>query len=228
MAEEVFSWDFVFFLSLVPVQFREPGNWRKLCWWTCERRLFIHPYLWEKAALQCDVFHPTKGGSREWTNLKWGKGKVVILIMKTNLFNEDCDKFGLMGLCILPDSLLVAVSHWKIIFTNRFENGSGFPLTSQFNPLRRVEHKSKVCSKPAAPRILLHLYPGHQYGLHSAQSTAIFCISYFIEVKSGVSSFPRTRSREPDCVGVTIPRILRSVHFKTIQDEKEEHIRTQK
>ena len=35
---------------------------------------------------------------------------------RTNLFYEDCDNFCLMAPCILPDSFLAAVSHWKLIF----------------------------------------------------------------------------------------------------------------
>ena len=76
--------------------------------------------LWEEAAFQFDVFHPTKGRSPEWTYLN--ENLVIMLyvlkksLLKSDLFNEDCDNFCRMGPCILPYSFLATVGHWKIKF----------------------------------------------------------------------------------------------------------------
>jgi len=64
--------------------------------------------LGKEAAFQSDVFHSPKCRSTEWTNL----------------FNKNRDNFCLMALCILPDSFLGAVGHWKVFFGCICRSGS--------------------------------------------------------------------------------------------------------
>ena len=129
-----------------------------------------------------------------------------ILRVKTDLFYEDRDNFGFMGLCILPDSFLLAVKNWKCGCE------CAHTLTSPRTSIQSDE-LSMIPSWAANP--LLQEYCSTTTPVTSMawnenqekqRNKSVFS-AYFVKVKRGVGSFPGP-SGMPNCVGVSIPGIL--------------------